>query len=89
VLAKFFESVWAIALGESRGFRRWVPALIFAVALIVSMAGLAWAGGTIAIGTAYAAWAGVGAALHVGYAMVSGVKLPGPQAEPRSATPAD
>lgn len=74
VLAGVFESVWAVALGESGEFSRLIPSVVFLVALIASMAGLGWASRTIAMGTAYALWTGVGAALTVGYAMVFGVE---------------
>lgn len=74
IVSAVFEAVWATALSESGHFTRLVPSVVFVVALIVSMAGLGWAGKTIAIGTAYALWTGVGAALTVGYAMLSGVE---------------
>ena len=41
VCAGFLEAVWAVALGESHGFRRCIPTLIFALALPLSIAGLA------------------------------------------------
>lgn len=74
IVSALFEAVWATALSESGQFTRLVPSVVFLVALIVSMAGLGWAGKTIAIGTAYALWTGMGAALTVGYAMLSGVE---------------
>ncbi len=55
------ETVWAVALGESRGFTRPVPTAVFGVALVASMAGLAWSLGRIPIGTGYAVWVGIGA----------------------------
>jgi len=66
------EAVWATALGKSEGFTKLWPTVTFAVALILSMAGLAWAMRDIQVGTAYAVWVGIGAALTVGYAMVFG-----------------
>ncbi len=74
IVSAVFEAVWATALSVSGHFTRLVPSVVFLVALIVSMAGLGWAGKTIAIGTAYALWTGMGAALTVGYAMLSGVE---------------
>lgn len=59
------ESVWATALGASKGFTRPVPTVIFAAALVLSMAGLAFAMTGIAVGTAYAVWVGIGAVLTV------------------------
>ena len=67
-----FEAVWASALGESAGFTRLWPTVIFLVALALSMGGLAFAVKQIPIGTAYAVWTGIGAALTVTYAMVQG-----------------
>ncbi len=56
-----FETVWAVALGKSAGFTRLVPSVVFAVALVTSMAGLAFAMRTLPVGTAYAVWVGIGA----------------------------
>jgi quaternary ammonium compound-resistance protein SugE len=69
-----FEAVWATALGASDGLTRPLPAVVFALALVVSMVGLGWSVRTIPIGTAYAVWVGVGAALTVGYAMLTGAE---------------
>ena len=75
------EAVWATALNKSEGFSRLVPSLVFVVALLFSMTGLAFAMRTLPTGTSYAVWVGIGAVLTVGYAMatgdesVSGVKL--------------
>jgi quaternary ammonium compound-resistance protein SugE len=66
------EAVWATALGASQNFRRLWPTVIFAVALVLSMAGLAYAMTTIPVGTAYAVWVGIGAVLTVAYAMIFG-----------------
>ena len=72
ILSGVLEAVWATALGRSEGFTRLAPAVVFAVALASSMAGLAWAMRGLPIGTAYAVWVGIGAALTAGYAMWSG-----------------
>lgn len=74
VLSAVFEAVWATALGESHGFTRPVPTVVFAVALALSMIGLAVATRRIPIGVAYAVWIGIGAALTVGFAMVTGAE---------------
>ncbi len=66
------ESVWAIALGKSDGFAHPGPTVVFVGALVLSMAGLAFATKTLPVGTAYAAWVGIGAALTVVYGMVTG-----------------
>jgi quaternary ammonium compound-resistance protein SugE len=72
VLSGVLESVWASALGRSEGFTRLAPSIVFAVALVGSMAGLAYAMRGLPIGTAYAVWVGIGAALTAGYAMWAG-----------------
>jgi quaternary ammonium compound-resistance protein SugE len=74
VLSGVLEAVWAIALGRSEGFTRLVPSLTFAGALVLSMAGLAWAMRTLPTGTSYAVWVGVGAALTVAFGMVTGAE---------------
>lgn len=68
------EAVWALALGRTEGFSRLVPSVVFVVALVGSLAGLALAMRTLPIGTAYAVWVGIGAALTVGYSMVTGAE---------------
>jgi quaternary ammonium compound-resistance protein SugE len=66
------EAVWATALSKSDGFTRLVPSLIFVVALIFSMGGLAIAMRDLPPGTSYAVWVGIGAALTILYAMLTG-----------------
>jgi quaternary ammonium compound-resistance protein SugE len=72
VLSGILEAVWATALGKSEGFSRLGPSLVFASALVASMAGLAYAMRDLPVGTAYAVWVGIGAVLTVVYAMVTG-----------------
>ncbi|MFC7405189.1 DMT family transporter [Georgenia alba] len=72
VVSGVLEAVWATALGRSEGFTRVVPSVVFAVALLLSMGGLALAMRELPTGTCYAVWVGIGAALTVGYAMVTG-----------------
>lgn len=72
VVSGVLEAVWATALGKSAGFSRLWPSVTFAVALVFSMAGLAYAMRTLPVGTSYAIWVGIGAALTVGYAMLTG-----------------
>lgn len=74
ILSGAFEAVWATALGRSEGLTRLWPSVVFFAALVVSMAGLAWAMKTLPTGTAYAVWVGVGASLTVIYAMATGAE---------------
>lgn len=68
------EAVWATALGQSDGFTRPLPTVVFAVTATLSMLGLGAAIRSIPLGTAYAVWVGTGAALTVGWAMAAGVE---------------
>ncbi|MGX1739384.1 DMT family transporter [Corynebacterium flavescens] len=67
-----FEAVWATALGRSEGFSRLWPTVIFVVACLISMGGLAVAMKSIPVGTAYAVWAGFGAVCTVSYSIATG-----------------
>jgi quaternary ammonium compound-resistance protein SugE len=71
VLSGFFEAVWATALGMSDNFRRWRPSAVFAVAMLASMGGLAYAMTSVPTGTAYAVWVGIGATLTVLWAIAT------------------
>jgi quaternary ammonium compound-resistance protein SugE len=75
IISGMLEAVWATALGKSEGFSKLAPTITFGVALIASMAGLAWAMRTLPIGTSYAVWVGIGAALTVSYAMITGTEV--------------
>lgn len=72
VLSGVLESVWAVALGKTEGFTRLGPTVVFGIAIVFSMAGLAYAMRSLPTGTAYAVWVGIGAALTVAYAMITG-----------------
>ncbi|MGC4960316.1 DMT family transporter [Gordonia sp. DT218] len=72
VVSGVLEAVWATAMGKSEGFSRLGPSVVFGVALIASMAGLAYAMRSLPTGTAYAVWVGIGATLTVVYAMATG-----------------
>ena len=74
VVSGMFEAVWATALGRSEGFSRPVPTVVFGLALLVSMGGLAYAMRELPTGTSYAVWVGIGASLTVAYAMVTGAE---------------
>ena len=71
VVSGLFETVWAAALSQSKGFSRFVPSVVFVVALVLSMGGLAFALRDLPVGTAYAVWVGVGAVGTAVYGMVA------------------
>jgi quaternary ammonium compound-resistance protein SugE len=71
VLSGVLETVWAAALAQSRGFSRLVPSVVFGVALVLSMGGLAFALRTIPVGSGYAVWVGIGAVGTAVYGMVA------------------
>lgn len=72
VVSGMLEAVWASALSASRGFTRLGPSILFAVSLLASMLGLAWAMTDIPTGTAYAVWVGIGATLAVLWGFATG-----------------
>ncbi|AJZ87780.1 quaternary ammonium compound efflux SMR transporter SugE [Cedecea neteri] len=77
-VAGLLEVVWAVGLKYTHGFSRLWPSVITIVAMVVSMALLAWAMKTLPTGTAYAVWTGIGA---VG-AAITGILLLGESANP-------
>jgi quaternary ammonium compound-resistance protein SugE len=74
VVSGVLEAVWATALGRSAGFTRLWPSVIFVVALVASMVGLAYAMRELPVGTSYAVWVGIGAVLTVAFAMSTGAE---------------
>jgi quaternary ammonium compound-resistance protein SugE len=74
VVSGVLEAVWATALARSEGFSRLVPSIVFVVAVVASMAGLAYAMRELPLGTSYAVWVGIGAVLTVTYAMATGAE---------------
>ncbi|MGB3604607.1 DMT family transporter [Gordonia sp. (in: high G+C Gram-positive bacteria)] len=74
IISGVFEAVWATALGKSEGFSRLGPSIIFAVTVIISMGGLAFAMRELPTGTAYAVWVGIGASGAVAYSMMTGAE---------------
>ncbi|MCU1408813.1 MAG: ligand-binding protein [Microbacteriaceae bacterium] len=62
IVSGLLEAVWATALGKSEGLTKLWPSVVFGVALVASMGGLAFAMRDISTGTAYAVWVGIGAA---------------------------
>lgn len=65
IASGLLEAVWAAAMQASKGFRRWRPTVLFALAMAASMGGLAIAMLEIPTGTAYAVWVGIGAVATV------------------------
>ncbi|MBY4127700.1 multidrug efflux SMR transporter [Rhodococcus fascians] len=74
VVSGVLEAVWATALGKSEGFSKLTPSIVFGVAVVLSMVGLAIAMRSLPTGTAYAVWVGIGATLTVAYAMITGTE---------------
>lgn len=74
IVSGVLEAVWASALGRSEGLSKPLPSIVFAVALLLSMGGLAFSMREIPTGTAYAVWVGIGAALTVVWAMLTGAE---------------
>jgi quaternary ammonium compound-resistance protein SugE len=74
IISGVLEAVWATALGRSEGFTRLAPSVTFAVAVLLSMTGLAYAMRELPTGTAYAVWVGIGASLTVVYGMATGTE---------------
>lgn len=74
IISGILEAVWATALGKSDGFSKLTPTIVFFVALIASMIGLAYAMRSLPVGTSYAVWVGIGAVLTVTYAMLTGAE---------------
>lgn len=74
IVSAVFESVWAIALSYSHGFTLLVPTIVFFIALVLSMSGLAFAVKEIPVGTGYSVWVGIGASLTVIYSMATGME---------------
>src|SRR5690606_12869395 len=70
VVSGALEAVWAVALASSKGFTRPLPTALLGLALLASMAGLAYALRSIPVGTGYAVWVGIGAVGTALYGMV-------------------
>lgn len=70
LLSGLLETAWAAALAESRGLSRPIPSVVFVVALVLSMAGLAYSLKAIPIGTGYAVWVGIGVTGTAAYGML-------------------
>lgn len=69
-----FEAVWATALGRSNGLRKLTPSIVFVIASMISLLGLAAAMTTIPTGTAYAVWTAVGAVTTTVWAIGTGAE---------------
>src|SRR4029453_4233574 len=71
VISGLFETVWDVALAESKGFTRPTPVAVGPVGMVVSMAGLAYALRELPVGTGYVIWVGIGAVGTAAYGMVA------------------
>lgn len=71
IVSGLLETVWAAALSRSAGFSRLVPLVVFVVALVLSMIGLAYTMRSIPVGTAYPIWVGIGAVGTALYGMIA------------------
>jgi quaternary ammonium compound-resistance protein SugE len=71
VVSGLFETVWAAALAESRGFTRPGPVVVFVLGLLASIVGLSYALRELPVGTGYAIWVGIGAVGTATYGMVA------------------
>ena len=60
-IAGLLEIVWSVAMKQSDGFTRLVPAAVSIAAMIGSVVALAFAMRTLPLGTAYTVWTGIGA----------------------------
>lgn len=80
VISGLLETVWATALAHIDGFKNHRMVAVFAIALVASMTGLAFALRSLPVGTAYAVWTGIGA---VGTAIFGMVLLNEPAAAGR------
>jgi quaternary ammonium compound-resistance protein SugE len=79
ILSGALEAVWAAALHrafQASGRRRLLPAVLFLLSVLASMAGLAVAMQAIPTGTAYAVWVGVGVVLTSAYAIITRAERP-------------
>ncbi|MFJ9567855.1 DMT family transporter [Streptomyces fuscichromogenes] len=72
ITSGILEAVWATAIGDAKGFSRPAPTLIFVVASLLSMGGLAYAMTVLSVGTAYAVWVGTGSVLTAAVAVARG-----------------
>ncbi|MFZ6991473.1 DMT family transporter [Curtobacterium sp. RRHDQ66] len=68
------ETVWATALGQSHGFTRLQPTIVFAITIVISLVAFGYVLKHIPISTAYAVWTGTGAALTVLWGMATGAE---------------
>lgn len=74
VVSGALEAVWATAMSESDGFRKLQPTIVFAIGVVLSMGGLAYALRYISVGTGYAVWVGIGAVTTATWALARGAE---------------
>lgn len=72
VVSGVLEAVWAVALGKSDGLTRLTPSIVFVIAVILSMLGLAYAMRELPTATSYVVWVGIGGALTATYSFATG-----------------
>ena len=60
VLAGVLETVWALGLKYSEGFKKLWPSVLTIIAMIASFWLLSTAMKSLPVGTAYAVWVGIG-----------------------------
>lgn len=70
IISGLLESVWAVALAASDGFRKLIPSIVFVVFQVITLVGLAYAMTSLPTGTSYAVWVGCGAVATVVIAIV-------------------
>ncbi|TNC69830.1 DMT family transporter [Rubellimicrobium roseum] len=61
LVAGLLEVVWAFSMKQSAGFTRLGPTVVTLVAMLASVALLAWSMRVLPLGTAYTVWTGIGA----------------------------
>jgi quaternary ammonium compound-resistance protein SugE len=74
VVSGVLEAVWATSLSRSDGLSRLGPSTTFVIALLASMAGLAYAMRDLPAGIAYAVWVAIGAVGTAGFGMATGAE---------------
>lgn len=79
LVAGLLEVVWAFSMKQSAGFTRLGPAVVTLIAMLASVALLAWSMRVLPLGTAYTVWTGIGAvgAFAVGVVVLGEPANPG------------
>ena len=69
IASGLLEAGWALSLKASDGLSRLWPSVLFAILLVASMGGLAFALRSLPVGVAYAVWTGIGATVTAAIGM--------------------